>query len=164
MLYNNTYGIQAINQSRYEEVVNDLYRDGGCLDQILTCRNLSLEYDPTNQGFNASVNSICKEAEGFCVEKIREPYFDTDHNYYDISAPGAASYPPPWYEGYLNQPHVQTSLGAPLNWSQSSSAVAEAFQSIGDYDRPGWKEDLGYLLEKGIKVTLIYGDRDFGKQ
>ncbi|CBY00885.1 hypothetical protein LEMA_P020150.1 [Plenodomus lingam JN3] len=32
---------------------------------------------------------------------------------------------------------------------------------MGDYPRPGWKEDLAYLLEEGIKVSLVYGDRDY---
>jgi len=160
-MYNNTYGIKAINESRYEGVIDDLYRDGGCLDQIEECRNLSLAYDPTNQGFNESVNTVCAAAESFCSTNIRDPYFDTDLNYYDISAPGAASFPPPWYVGWLNQPQVQSGLGVPLNWTQSNSAVARAFRNIGDYPRPGWKEDLAYLLEEGIKVTLIYGDRDY---
>ncbi|KAF2028435.1 alpha/beta-hydrolase [Setomelanomma holmii] len=161
MMYNNTYGIKAINESRYEGVIDDLYRTGGCLDQIEVCRNLSLAYDPTNQRFNISVNRVCDAAESVCAANIRDPYFDTDLNYYDISVPGAASYPPPWYESWLNQPHVQQGLGVPLNWTQSNSAVARAFRNIGDYPRPGWKEDPAYLLEEGIKVTLIYGDRDY---
>lgn len=161
MMYNNTYGIKAINESRYDEVMDNLYRKGGCLDQIEQCRNLSGAYDATNQGFNASVNKVCEAAETFCVTNIRDPYFDKDLNYYDISAPGAASFPPPWYAGWLNQPHVQEGLGVPLNWTQSNSAVSRAFRSIGDYPRPGWKEDLACLLESGIKVTLVYGDRDY---
>ncbi|KAH7087730.1 Alpha/Beta hydrolase protein [Paraphoma chrysanthemicola] len=161
MMYNNTYGIKAVNASRYEDVVDDLYRSGGCLDQIEICRNLSLAYDPTNQGFNESVNKACEAAETFCTTNIRDPYFDTDLNYYDISVPAAASFPPPWYEGWLNQLHVQQGLGIPLNWTQSNSAVARAFRNMGDYPRPGWKEDLAYLLEEGIKVTLVYGDRDY---
>lgn len=56
---------------------------------------------------------------------------------------------------------MQEALGVPLNWTQSSSVVAAAFRSIGDYNRPGWLEDLSYLLENGIKVTLVYGDRDY---
>ena len=162
MAYNNSYGIKAINESRYNRVNDALYRKGGCLDQIEQCRNLSLIYDPTNQGFNTSVNRVCEAAETFCSSNIRDPYFDNDLNYYDISAPSAASFPPPWYAGWLNQPHVQQGLGVPLNWTQSNSAVAQAFRAIGDYPRPGWKEDLAYLLDSGIKVTLVYGDRDYG--
>ncbi|KAF2637732.1 alpha/beta-hydrolase [Massarina eburnea CBS 473.64] len=161
MAYNNTYGIKAYNESRHDTVLDALYNSTGCLARIENCRDLSILYDPTNQGFNASVNKICQKAESFCTKQIRDPYFDSDVNYYDISVPGAASFPPPWYEGYLNQPHVQQSLGVPLNWTQSNSAVGSAFRGIGDYPRPGWKEDLAYLLGEGIKVTLVYGDRDY---
>lgn len=161
MAYNNSYGIKTYNDSRYEEVIDSLYRADGCLAQIENCRNLSVLYDPTNQGYNTSVNQVCQAAETFCSANIRDPYFDSDVNYYDISAPGAASFPPPWYAGYLNQPHVQAGLGVPLNWTQSNSAVSTAFRGIGDYNKPGWKEDLGYLLDSGIKVALVYGDRDY---
>jgi len=161
MAYNNTYGIKAYNSSRYDQVIEDLYSPTGCLAQIENCRNLSLAYDPTNQGYNRTVNRVCQAAETFCTEHVRDPYFDSDVNYYDISAPSAASFPPPWYEGFLNQPHVQAGLGVPINWTQSNGAVSQAFRGIGDYPRPGWKEDLAYLLEEGIKVTLVYGDRDY---
>ncbi|KAF2004374.1 alpha/beta-hydrolase [Amniculicola lignicola CBS 123094] len=161
MMYNNTYGIRTINSSRYEAAVNALYKEGGCLAQIEKCQTLSRAHDPTNQGYNASVNRVCQQAETFCTENIRDPYFDAGRNYYDVSAPSAASFPAPWYAGWLNQPHVQQGLGVPLNWTQSNSAVSQAFRGIGDYPRPGWKEDLSYLLESGIKVTLVYGDRDY---
>lgn len=161
MATNNTYGIVTYNESRLEGVLDALYNSTGCLAQIEECRNLSLLYDPTNQGFNTTVNRVCQAAETFCSANIRDPYFDSDVNYYDISAPGAASFPAPWYAGWLNQPHIQQGLGVPLNWTQSNSAVSQAFRGIGDYPRPGWKEDLAYLLESGIKVTLVYGDRDY---
>lgn len=57
--------------------------------------------------------------------------------------------------------HVQSALGIPLNFSSYSPAVSDAFHSIGDYPRPGWLQDLAYLLERGIKVALAYGDRDY---
>lgn len=110
MAYNNTYGIKAINESRHDDVLDALHREGGCLDQIEECRALSAVSDPTNQGFNETVNDICEAAETFCTKNIRDPYFDSDVNYYDISAPGAASFPPPWYAGWLNQPHVQQGM------------------------------------------------------
>ncbi|KAF2747109.1 alpha/beta-hydrolase [Sporormia fimetaria CBS 119925] len=161
MAYNNSYGIQAYNESRYEEVMDNLNREGGCLDQIRECRELAVVGDPTNQGFNSTVNKVCQEAESFCSENIRDPYFDSDLNYYDISSPGAAAFPVPWYTGYLVQPHVQQGLGVPLNWTQSNGAVSRAFRAIGDYPRPGWKEDLEYLLDSGVKVSLQFGDKDY---
>jgi carboxypeptidase C (cathepsin A) len=162
MMYNNTYGIKAINESTYEQVLDDIYRKGGCLDQIEACRNLSLIYDPTNQGLNASVNTLCAAAETFCSDQVLDPYFETpDFNYYDISAPSAASFPPPWMWGWVNQPHVQQGLGVPVNWTATSAASSKAFRSMGDYPRPGILEDLGHLLDSGIKVSMVYGDRDF---
>ncbi len=35
------------------------------------------------------------------------------------------------------------------------------FDEIGDYPRPGHLEDLAFLLDHGVKVTMMYGDRDF---
>lgn len=162
MMFNNTYGLQTVNQSIYDAAVDALYREGGCVDQIYTCHNLSRAYDPTNQGFNASVSEACQNAESFCISNVRDMYSKySERNYYDISAINPAAFPQPFYEGWLNQPHVQQDLGLPLNFSQGSEPVASAFHAVGDYNRPGWKEDLAYLLESGIKVTLVYGDRDF---
>ena len=138
------------------------YGEGGCRDRINNCRALSLEYDPTQRGVNTSVNEICQDAETFCSNYVRDPYLDhSGRNYYDFGTFDPDPFPPPWYEGWLNQPHVQAALGVPLNFTQSSGVVSTAFRSIGDYPRPGWLEDLTYLLENGIKVALVYGDRDF---
>ena len=49
----------------------------------------------------------------------------------------------------------------PINWTQSSGPVAAVYRIIGDYVRLGWMDDLAYLLDNGIKVTLAYGDRDY---
>ena len=160
--YNNTYGIETVNETIYEQMTAAYYGEGGCRDRIYNCRNLSLEYDPENRGHNASVNDVCEDAETFCTAYVRDPYLEySGRNYYDFATFDPDPMPPPWYEGFLNQQWVQQALGVPLNWTQSSSTVARAFRSIGDYPRPGWLEDLAYLLENGIKVALVYGDRDF---
>ncbi|KAK4501839.1 hypothetical protein PRZ48_007648 [Zasmidium cellare] len=159
---NNTYGIESVNDSVYEGMIDALYREGGCNDRIYQCRNLSLIYDPENIGINKTVNRICADAEDFCYSDVRGPYLDVSgRNYYDMATLDPDPFPPNFYKGYLNQPWVQQELGVPLNWSQSSSASSRAFRSVGDYVRPGWLEDLSYLLEHGIKVTMEYGDRDF---
>ncbi|KAF2767661.1 carboxypeptidase S1-like protein B [Teratosphaeria nubilosa] len=160
--FNNTYGIQAVNQSVYEGMIDSLYKPGGCNDQIYECRNLSLAYDPDNLGINMTVNKVCSEAETYCVANVRSPYQNySGRNYYDIGVLDPDPWPSPFYFGYLNQPHVQSALGVPLNWSIDAIQVARAFRRIGDYNRPGWLEDLAYLLESGIKVHMAYGDRDY---
>jgi hypothetical protein len=161
IVVNNTYGIMAVNETIHQQMVDALYRPGGCLDQIEDCRALT-QYDPQSIGINATVNQVCSDAENFCSDEVRGPYLDySGRNYYDMATFDPDPFPAPFYEGFLNQRHVQAALGVPLNWTQSSIAVSDAFRSIGDYIRPGWIEDLAYLLDNGVKVTLAYGDRDY---
>ncbi|KAI7557489.1 Carboxypeptidase S1, partial [Hortaea werneckii] len=48
MAFNNTYGIESVNETIHEQMLDALYRDGGCLDQIEDCRDISVIYDPEN--------------------------------------------------------------------------------------------------------------------
>ena len=160
--YNNTYNIETVNKTIYEGMLDALYKEGGCNDQIYHCRNMSLTYDPENTGHNVSVNKICQVAEDYCTKNVRVPYNRySGRNYYDYATLDPDPFTPKFHQGFLNQPHVQQALGVPLNFSQSSSASSAAFRFIGDYNKPGWLEDLAYLLESGIKVTMAYGDRDY---
>ena len=63
--------------------------------------------------------------------------------------------------GFLSQHWVQKALGVPVNYTFGSAAVAEGFDSVGDFGRPGSREAVSYLLDSGVKVALVYGDRDF---
>ncbi|KAI9685487.1 MAG: hypothetical protein M1820_010784 [Bogoriella megaspora] len=163
MAYNNTYGIQAISKADYDAAVNAWSKSGGCSDLIDRCANAATRSDPLNQGNSSSVDEICVEADTYCNAELQSAYQqNSGRNYYDIAAKNPVALPPPFYEGYLNQPQVQQALGVPLNWSQSSLLTNEAFhESLGDEARPGWLDDLGYLLDNNIKVTLVYGDRDY---
>ncbi|KZL86039.1 carboxypeptidase s1 [Colletotrichum incanum] len=162
MAFNNTYGIETVNETVYKGMVDAYHREGGCRDQIDACREVSAVYDPENIGINATVNRICEAAESYCTRYVRDPYLDiSGRDYYDVTQVDPTLFPPPFTAGYLNQPYVQSALGVPLNWTGSSSASSSAFRGIGDYPRPGWIEDIAYLLHNGIKVSLMYGDRDF---
>lgn len=92
-------------------------------------------------------------------EEALEEYTDggsvSGRNYYDYGSIEPYNFPYSFYQGYLQQPHVQAALGVPLNFSQSSSASSSAVRSIGDYVRPGWLEDLAYLLDHGVKIALM---------
>lgn len=160
--YNNTYGIETVNSTLYLQMIDALERPGGCRDQIDECRALALVYDPSNIGINTTVNQVCSGAETFCSNEVRGPYLEySGRNYYDYASLDPNPFPAPFYNTYLNQPHVQRALGVPLNFTQSSSAVSSAFRGIGDYPRPGWVEDLAFLLENNIKIHMMYGDRDY---
>ncbi|KAI1780248.1 serine carboxypeptidase [Hypoxylon cercidicola] len=160
--YNNTYGLETVNETVYLAMVDALERPGGCRDQINDCRALAYTYDPDNIGINETVNRVCSNAESFCSSNVRGPYLEySGRNYYDYASLDPNPFPAPFYNTYLNQPHVQSALGVPLNFTQSSSAVSSTFRAIGDYPRPGWVEDLAFLLENNIKVHMMYGDRDY---
>ncbi|KAI1635646.1 carboxypeptidase S1-like protein B [Biscogniauxia mediterranea] len=160
--FNNTYGLETVNETVYRGMIQAYEEEGGCRDQIDACRALALAYDPDNRGVNASVNRACADAETFCSGRVRGPYLEySGRNYYDYASLDPNPFPASFYHGYLNQPHVQAAVGAPVNFTQSSAAVAAAFRGIGDYPRPGWVEDLAALLDGGVKVHLVYGDRDY---
>ena len=63
--------------------------------------------------------------------------------------------------GFLNQHWVQRALGVPVNHTWDSDMVATAFRNTGDMIRGGILEDIAYVLESGVKVALVYGDRDY---
>jgi carboxypeptidase D len=63
--------------------------------------------------------------------------------------------------GFLSQHWVQEALGVPVNYTESTDAIMKAFTATGDLARPGFLEDLAYILDSGIKVTMLYGDRDY---
>ncbi|GAB7360602.1 hypothetical protein MBLNU230_g0482t2 [Neophaeotheca triangularis] len=160
--FRNTYGIETVNETIYNEMVDGYYREGGCRDRIENCRAVVAESDPGNRAINDTVNEICQDAETYCTEQVRDPYLQySGRDYYDITALDPHAFPEPFYQGFLNQPWVQESMGMPLNWTGSSSVVSSAFRGMGDYPRPGWLEDLAFLLESGIKVALVYGEADF---
>ena len=162
MAFKNTYGLETVNETVYQGMVDAYEQPGGCRDKINDCRKVSAIFDPDNTGINATVNAICEDAETWCTKYLKDPYLDlSGRNYYDVTQEDPTLFPPPFSPGYLNQPAVLSALGVPLNWTGGSGASSSAFRGIGDYPRPGWLEDIAYLLDNGIKVTLMYGDRDY---
>ena len=164
--YNNTYGIQAINESLFQQSNDNYLMPGGCLDQILRCQALAAEGDPNFIGNNKTVNKACKLASDCENNLVEGPYLDvSNRNYYDVTAPSLDPFPPPYFLGYLSQHYVQAAIGVATNFTESTNSVYYAFDSTGDYARDdmrgGYLEDLAYLLDNGVKVSLIYGDRDY---
>ncbi|PYH98993.1 alpha/beta-hydrolase [Aspergillus ellipticus CBS 707.79] len=162
--YNNTYGIKGINKTIYDAAMHAWSKPGGSKDLILNCRAVGAVGDPLMHGDNATVNQVCYEAATSC-SSIKGLYTNlSGRGYYDITHVSKDPFPPPYYMGYLNQHWVQRALGVPINWTQSAESVSEAFHSTGDYprsDERGLVGDLAYILDQGIKVALVYGDRDY---
>lgn len=165
MAYNNTYGIETINKTLYDQAMHTWSRPGGCKDQIKHCRALAAEGDPMMYGNNQTVNKACQKADRLCSNNVEGAYLEyADRGYYDIAHKNPDPFPPSYFLGYLNQHWVQGALGVPINYTESVSSVYAGFSSTGDYPRSdvrGYLNDLAYLLDSGIKVALVYGDRDY---
>ena len=167
MAYNNTYGIQTINETLYQQAVDNFYRpQTGCKDLILYCQALAAEGDPLALGNNDTVNAACGDANVYCSNFVEAQYINSSgRNYYDIAAIDPDPFPPEYFLGYLAQHWVQSALGVVTNFTESTNGVYYAFQSTGDYARKdirgGQLADIAYLLDNGVKVALMFGDRDY---
>lgn len=82
-------------------------------------------------------------------------------NEFDIAQSKPSSGHSEYEHAFWNQAWVQQELGVPLNWTASSLQVAtRLIMATGDPAR----HDLSYLgrvLDAGVNVALVYGDRDY---
>ncbi|KAK2766046.1 hypothetical protein FQN54_007561 [Arachnomyces sp. PD_36] len=163
--YNNTYGIETINETVYNEAVNAYNKPNGCKDRINHCRDIASEGDPNFHGNNRTVNEVCHDASDYCSNNVEGPFLEhSGRGYYDIAHPDLDPFPKEYFVGYLNQHWVQAALGVPTNFTTSVNSVYAGFTENGDYARSdvrGYLEDIAYILDSGIKVALVYGDRDY---
>lgn len=163
MAVNNTYGLETLS-TVYAALMNgSFYQPGGCQDLIRQCRTAVQVSDPENDGKadQANVNSLCKAATASCNTQLIAPYQDFGRSVYDIAHLLPEAFPPSYYIEYLNSGPIQEAIGAALNYTDVSIPVYNAFQSTGDMERPGTLEALAGLVEQGVRVGLIYGDRDY---
>ena len=143
------------------EEYEQFYADDGCVASLQACAAAAAVGDPQFTGSNSTVNEICALIE--CDQGIA--FEDTGRHVHDFAAPEKNPFPHPYYLGYLNQNHVQRALGVPINFTQRIESVANAFAYTGDFQRDdnngGYLKDIGTLLDGGVKVALMYGDRDW---
>ncbi|PGH23441.1 hypothetical protein AJ80_02551 [Polytolypa hystricis UAMH7299] len=163
--YNNTYNIKAVNETTYKKAVESYKKPGGCRDLIENCRSLAAEGDPEFVGNNDTVNAACGKADQFCQNNVKHPYFLGGRSYYDITRVTPDIFPGVFFFGYLNQYDVMADLGAQTNYTPIALAVPTMFMSQGDYVRGGTRgsylNDLANLLDAGVKIAFMYGDRDY---
>lgn len=170
--YNNTYGIQAINQTSYQTAIDSFNRpETGCRDQIIRCQTLAARYDPLAMGANQTVNKICRAASEYCEDEVEGQYVvNSDHDYKDIVVRGPNPFPNPYYLGFLSQHWVQAALGVPVNYTQTRDDIYTTLSETprakgGDFARidirGGQLADLASLLDQGVKLNLMFGDRDY---
>ena len=183
MAENNTYGIRTFNETDW--LGDDEYESEETLFRNLTkevnnphdschavasrCRDLAAEGDPYFTLTNDTVNSACSDAARNCgfEADVLESLGDARSSY-DIAAIDPDPFPPKYFIGYLANAHVQAALGVPVNFTRFNPDITRGnFLKSGEYEtadaRGGYLKDLGNLLDSGVKIALIYGDRDWSR-
>lgn len=70
MAYNNTYGVQVINETEYHAAVNSFPT---CRKMVEACRSLSDDKDSSATGTIAEVNKACSDAYSWCFQNVGAP-------------------------------------------------------------------------------------------
>ncbi|KAK8069777.1 hypothetical protein PG994_006393 [Apiospora phragmitis] len=162
MANNNSYGFQALSPVRAQMANASFYVPGGCRDLIQQCRAAVAASDPDNTGAVDSVNALCSRAYTTCTDQVMLPYADSGRSVYDIAASLPDSSPPSQrYLAYLNTAETQAALGTALNYTETNPRVVAAFRATGDYERQALVPQLAALLDRGVRLGFVYGDRDY---
>ncbi|RCI16686.1 hypothetical protein L249_2687 [Ophiocordyceps polyrhachis-furcata BCC 54312] len=154
----NTYGIKALSDVEAELYLAKFSAKGGCAELLTMCQSVSSWED----GGDLSVaESHCRDAVDVCGKDVENPYYNSGRSPYDIA--GRLAYPLPSYlfTDYLNQPSVLRALGSPVNFTLHSEIVSNNFLATGDISKGGNIDRLAALLRRGVRVGLVYGDRDY---
>jgi carboxypeptidase C (cathepsin A) len=146
----NTYDYSPFNKSVQQEMYNNLYGKGNCIDGLNYCAE-------------SGINEICSYYDNFCyleVENIYDIVLNRDE--YDMRELMPDPFPYEFYTDYLNTPHVQEAIGAFVNFSESSNAVSNAFGTTGDDGRRlQTVADMLKLIEANLTVIMYTGDADY---
>lgn len=104
----------------------------------------------------------CHEVESLCVEQMYLVYLQaTERSIYDLTHPAWNSQDSPYIFGYMTQSDVLQRLGSPVNFTTVAMAPSEAFRGAADQLRGADVASIAHLLDRGVKVHMMYGDRDW---
>ena len=146
----NTYIGSPINGSVADQMYENLYGTGNCVDQLNDCA--------LHGG-----DDVCVDASNFCIDQV-ESFYDMylGRDEYDIRELEPDPFPYSFFIDYLNTPNVQSAIGAYQNYSEVSGFVVSTMGSTGDRAKDVSSiENLSKLLQQGVSVTLYNGDADF---
>ena len=158
---NNTFGINLLSLADQQASASSFLGANGCQQLIQDCRNTAASLDPENFGDNVKVNQVCQTASSNCNNNLIGPVSNSGRDVYDITQKTPSTFPSSAYLEYLNTAEVQAAVGVAVNYTETNAFIANAFQQTGDYERGNQISDMAFLLSLGVRVALIYGDRDF---
>ncbi|CAI6089608.1 unnamed protein product, partial [Clonostachys chloroleuca] len=119
----------------------------------------AFDVNTINHG-SVDVKETCA-IEPWCDLQSVNLYNDLGHGFYDIAHPQADPFPPYHILGYLSQEHVLAAIGSPVNFTAISMATNSIFMSTNDFIHGGFLDAMAYLLDSGVNIHMIFGDRDY---
>ncbi len=161
MLVNNSYGLQLANSVQLAYNNATFYNPGGCRDLILKCRAIAAARDADSIGRDDDANAACLAATSACSTELQGLYDQSGLSPYDMAHQLPDAFPGSYYVDYLNSRPVQDAIGAVVNFTDTSWSVNDAFVATGDYERGPMIPKLASLLERGVRIGFVYGDRDY---
>ncbi|OAA70508.1 carboxypeptidase S1 [Cordyceps fumosorosea ARSEF 2679] len=156
----NTYGFKAYSDEEAKFYTDKFSAAGGCAERLRRCASLSAAFDINGTGTVDGVNQACQRANAVCND-VDTPYYAAGRSVYDLSAPLTDPFPSFRFVDYLNQGSVLAAIGSPVNYTMNSNAVYFAFDATGDLSRGQTIPRIAKLLNQGVRIGLIYGDRDY---
>ncbi|KAJ3474329.1 hypothetical protein NLG97_g9894 [Lecanicillium saksenae] len=156
----NTYGFKAYSDEAAKFYTDKFNSSGGCGERLRRCASLSAALDVNGTGTVDGVNQACQRANRACQDADMN-YFAAGRSVYDLASPANDPFPPYRFVDYLNQGSVLAAIGSPINYTLTSSTVYFAFDATGDLSRGQTIPRVAKLLNKGVRIGFIYGDRDY---
>lgn len=157
---NNTYGIKSYDDATSKGFLSQITAPGGCLELATSCQKLISERDVDGFATDSETVETCGAATNSCLGMVLQSDALSGHYTFDIAQPMPLGFPFGYELGWLNSAEVQEALGVPVNYTRSSNVATNVFLGSGDLAR-SFNNEIGTLLDQGVKVALIHGDRDF---
>jgi len=139
-------------------------RPGGCKEKMFECQSaLKGRGTILLSEIGKNITEICEGIDEACGDLVLREYFGHSdaRGWYDIGHPINDPFPLPTLHGYLTEGDVLSALGVPVNFTDHSAVVSAKFQSTYDIIVGGFTDAIAYLLDSGVKVHMMYGDRDY---
>ncbi|TLS30813.1 hypothetical protein PpBr36_03897 [Pyricularia pennisetigena] len=150
---NNTYGIKAYSEDVAAQARSILPT---CIAQSGECQALQRSKTKSRK----EIDDTCAAAFGTCWGLAALYDANADRGFFDIGHQALDPFPPEYIVGWLNNDEVMRKIGARINYTETSGATENGFAMTGDFIRSSADELVG-LIDAGVKVALVHGDRDF---
>lgn len=124
----NSYGVQGLTLQQYLELLYWFKQPSGCQDLASQChrRATAQNYEGENQ--DEETQRICSKARAACWSVERPALEMMQRSPYDIRATKINSVPNYAYLEYLNSENVLKSIGAKVNFTETTMVVNDAFR------------------------------------